>query len=203
MQRFLNFLTNSRTLSILGVIVLTIFLLLMAQTFEVGLVWVGIALGALLALWLLTYLWKRWRARQASNKLEGVLEQAAADKAATPDKREEVEALRVRLAEAVKTIKRSKLGQMSGSAALYELPWYIVIGNPAAGKSTAVLNSGLQFPFADKGGAVIQGIGGTRNCDWFFTTEGILLDTAGRYSVHEEDRREWLGFLDLLKRYRP
>ncbi|WP_426400233.1 type VI secretion system membrane subunit TssM [Ralstonia sp. R-29] len=203
MQRFLKFLTNTRTLSILGVIVLTIFLLLMAQTFEIGLVWAGVALGVLLALWLLTYLWKRWRARQASNKLEGVLEQAAADKTATPDKREEVEALRVRLAEAVKTIKTSKLGQLSGSAALYELPWYIVIGNPAAGKSTAVLNSGLQFPFADKGGAVIQGIGGTRNCDWFFTTEGILLDTAGRYSVHEEDRREWLGFLDLLKRYRP
>ena len=33
MQRFLNFLTNSRTLSVLGVIVLTIFLLLIAQTF--------------------------------------------------------------------------------------------------------------------------------------------------------------------------
>ena len=32
MQRFLNFLTNSRTLSVLGVIVLTIFLLLIAQT---------------------------------------------------------------------------------------------------------------------------------------------------------------------------
>jgi len=157
MQRFLNFLTNSRTLSVLGVIVLTIFLLLIAQTFEIGLVWAGIALGVLLALWLVAYIWKRWRARQASKKLEGVLEQAAtADKAATPDKREEVEALRVRLAEAVKTIKRSKLGQLSGDAALYELPWYIVIGNPAAGKSTAVLNSGLQFPFADKGGAVIS-----------------------------------------------
>ena len=46
-------------------------------------------------------------------------------------------------------------------------------------------------------------MGGTRNCDWFFTTEGILLDTAGRYSVHEEDRNEWMGFLDLLKRHRP
>ena len=44
---------------------------------------------------------------------------------------------------------------------------------------------------------------GTRNCDWFFTTEGILLDTAGRYSVHEEDRTEWIGFLGLLKRFRP
>ena len=155
MQRFLNFLTNSRTLSVLGVIVLTIFLLLIAQTFEIGLVWAGIALGVLLALWLVAYIWKRWRARQASKKLEGVLEQAAtADKAATPDKREEVEALRVRLAEAVKTIKRSKLGQLSGDAALYELPWYIVIGNPAAGKSTAVVKSGLKFPFADGTGNI-------------------------------------------------
>ncbi|WP_454712169.1 type VI secretion system membrane subunit TssM [Cupriavidus nantongensis] len=205
MHRILNFLTHTRTLSVFGVVVLTVFLLLMAQTFEIGLAWVAIVLGVLLLAWLATYLWKRWRARRASGKLEGILEQQAdmAAKAAPPDKRDEVEALRTRLASAVKTIKTSKLGQMSGSEALYELPWYIVIGNPAAGKSTAVLNSGLQFPFADKNSAVIHGIGGTRNCDWFFTTEGILLDTAGRYAVHEEDRREWLGFLDLLKRYRP
>jgi type VI secretion system protein ImpL len=78
-----------------------------------------------------------------------------------------------------------------------------VIGNPAAGKSSAVVSSGLNFPFVDKRDGVLQGIGGTRNCDWFFTTEGILLDTAGRYSVHEEDRDEWLGFLSLLKRNRP
>jgi type VI secretion system protein ImpL len=71
----------------------------------------------------------------------------------------------------------------------------MTIGNPAAGKSTAVVNSGLKFPFDDGGDAIIKGIGGTRNCDWFFTTEGILLDTAGRYSVHEEDREEWLVFL--------
>ncbi len=122
---------------------------------------------------------------------------------AEPAKRAELDVLRTRLADTVKTIKTSKIGQVSGGSALYELPWYIVIGNPAAGKSSAVINSGLQFPFADKNSAVIHGIGGTRNCDWFFTTEGILLDTAGRYSVHEEDRSEWLGFLDLLKRYRP
>lgn len=115
----------------------------------------------------------------------------------------EIQALKQRMQEAVKTIKTSKLGQMSGAEALYELPWYMTIGNPAAGKSTAVVNSGLKFPFDDGGDAIIKGIGGTRNCDWFFTTEGILLDTAGRYSVHEEDREEWLGFLGLLKKHRP
>jgi type VI secretion system protein ImpL len=48
----------------------------------------------------------------------------------------------------------------------------------------------------------VQGVGGTRNCDWFFTTDGILLDTAGRYSVFEADRAEWFSFLDLLRRHR-
>ena len=50
---------------------------------------------------------------------------------------------------AIETIKTSKLGLKSGAAALYELPWYMIIGNPAAGKSSAILHSGLQFPFAD------------------------------------------------------
>ena len=32
---------------------------------------------------------------------------------------------------------------------------------------------------------------------------GILIDTAGRYSVHDEDRQEWLAFLAMLKKNRP
>ncbi len=114
----------------------------------------------------------------------------------------EIQALRQRMQEAVKTIKTSKLGQTSGAEALYESPWYMTIGNPAAGKSTAVVNSGLKFPFDDGGDAVIKGIGGTRNCDWFFTTEGILLDTAGRYQSHEEDRAE-AGFPRPASRKSP
>jgi type VI secretion system protein ImpL len=102
--------------------------------------------------------------------------------------------------EAIGTIKTSKLGLNSGAAALYELPWYMIIGNPAAGKSSAVGCSGLQFPIA--GSKAVQGVGGTRDCDWFFTSQGILLDTAGRYSTVEADRAEWFGFLELLRKYR-
>ncbi|WP_350583019.1 type VI secretion protein IcmF/TssM N-terminal domain-containing protein, partial [Pseudomonas sp. HY2-MNA-CIBAN-0224] len=81
---------------------------------------------------------------------------------------------------------------------------YMVIGNPAAGKSSAVLHSGLKFPFMEKTNKLsVQGVGGTRNCDWFFSTEGILLDTAGRYSAYEDDRSDWLSFLNLLKKNRP
>jgi len=204
MQRILNVLTHPRTLSIVGLLALAAALFIGADALQIDPIWPAVVLGAVIVLWLLVWLVRKLRARRGNRKLGEMLEQQAeTGKVSAPVKPAELDTLRTRLADAVKTIKTSKIGQVSGGSALYELPWYIVIGNPAAGKSSAVLNSGLQFPFAEKNDAVIHGIGGTRNCDWFFTTEGILLDTAGRYAVHEEDRTEWLGFLGLLKRYRP
>lgn len=120
------------------------------------------------------------------------------------DESEKIQFLKQQMNESIRTLRKSRLGDKRGHAALYELPWYMMIGNPAAGKSSAIQNSGLRFPFAEnnRDKAAIQGIGGTRNCDWFFSTEGILLDTAGRYAVYEEDHQEWLGFLGLLKKSR-
>ena len=34
----------------------------------------------------------------------------------------------------------------------------------------------------------IRGVGGTRNCDWWFTDEAVLIDTAGRYTTQDSDR---------------
>ncbi|MEJ8857265.1 type VI secretion system membrane subunit TssM [Variovorax robiniae] len=207
MSRFFSFLLDTRTLSIIGFLALAGVLFLGVQQLELALTYAVAAFAVALAIWLVVWLVRRWRRRKANQELGDMLEHqgetAPVTPVADPARRAEIEALRARMIEAIKTIKTSKIGQVSGNEALYELPWYMVIGNPAAGKSTAILNSGLQFPFAEKGNAVIQGIGGTRNCDWFFTTEGIVLDTAGRYSVHQEDRKEWFGFLDLLKKYRP
>ena len=205
MRRFSYWLRDRRFWSVIGVSLLLALTFLSTRILKTGLVWVGVV--AVLALLVLggTWLWRRRQARKSSDRIADMIDQQA-DQAvshAEDDRREEIEQLRVRMHEAVKTIKTSKLGDLTGRAALYELPWYMVIGNPAAGKSTAIVNSGLRFPFSDKVGNIIQGIGGTRNCDWFFTTEGILLDTAGRYSVYEEDRKEWLGFLNLLKKTRP
>src|SRR3990167_1050625 len=206
MQRIWRFLLDTRTLTVIGVAALAGLLLLGADTLKLGLIWVGVVLGLLGLAWLIVWGVRRWRAQRAAQSLEQAMADEA-DKAvreaADAGKQDEVAAVRERMAEAVKLIKSSKLGETSGSAALYELPWYAVIGNPAAGKSSAVVKSGLKFPFADSADNVIQGIGGTRHCDWYFTTEGILLDTAGRYAVHEEDRKEWLGFLSLLKKHRP
>ncbi|WP_322867350.1 type VI secretion system membrane subunit TssM [Aquicoccus sp. G2-2] len=75
---------------------------------------------------------------------------------------------------------------------------------PGTGKTTALRQSGLHFPIdlTDD----LKGVGGTRNCDWFFTEDAVLIDTAGRYTEQESDPEvdatEWRGFLDLLARHR-
>lgn len=208
MQRFWLFLLDARTLAVIGFVALAGVLFLGADALQVGVIWGGGVLLALALIWLGVWLYRRHRVRRAGQALEQAIA-ADADQAiqqarqgGRADQADEASALRERMAEAVKRIKTSRLGETSGSAALYELPWYAIIGNPAAGKSSAIVKSGLTFPFAENTDAIVQGIGGTRHCDWYFTTEGILLDTAGRYAVHEEDHREWLGFLKLLKTHR-
>jgi len=115
----------------------------------------------------------------------------------------ELESLKQKMDEAVASLKASGLGvKYRGTAALYALPWYMIIGPSAAGKSTLLRNSGLHFPYAHADDIDIRGFGGTRNCDWWFSEEAVFLDTAGRYTTEENDHEEWVTFLGLLRKYR-
>ena len=202
MQKTWQFLTTRTSLIVIGWLAFAAFLLMGAALLEVPMSWAFGVLAFAFAIGLMVWLWRRHSRNRSAAALGGMLEQQMNKGAGKgdPAQRQEHDVIKKRMLDAIATIKGSKLGHLSGDAALYELPWYMVIGNPAAGKSTAIASSGLQFPFADS--KIIQGVGGTRNCDWFFTTDGILLDTAGRYSVVDEDRTEWFGFLSLLKKYR-
>ncbi len=199
----MKWLRNARVASAVGFLILIALIwfvgpLLGLKTVESRLGWIF----AVMVLWVLTLLFGQLLAQRGNKLLEGMLRRQADDAVigASADQRAEVALLRQRLLGAISTLKKSRLGNARGSAALYELPWYMIMGHPAAGKSSAILQSGLTFPFSDK--SAIQGVGGTRNCDWFFSTEGVLLDTAGRYATHSEDRAEWIEFLKLLKKYR-
>jgi type VI secretion system protein ImpL len=110
-----------------------------------------------------------------------------------------------RFNDAIKILQTSKHGK---NGKLYMLPWYIIIGQPGSGKTTALKNSGLQFPLHSQfGDEPIQGAGGTRYCDWWFTNEAIMIDTAGRYTSQDDTKKSesksWIGFLNILKKGRP
>jgi type VI secretion system protein ImpL len=112
--------------------------------------------------------------------------------------------LRQRFEEAIEALRKSR---RKGAASLYDLPWYVIIGPPGAGKTTVLVNSGLNFPLAQKfGKEAVRGVGGTRNCDWWFTDEAILLDTAGRFTTQDSnakaDASGWSAFLKLLRKFR-
>jgi len=122
----------------------------------------------------------------------------------------ELEVLRKRFQHALGVLKKARFRTPEGERrTISQLPWYMFIGAPGSGKTTALVNAGLRFPLGDprSGEQALQGVGGTRNCDWWFTDEAVLVDTAGRYTTQESDQQAdsaaWLGFLDLLKRFRP
>ncbi|MBV8422704.1 MAG: type VI secretion system membrane subunit TssM, partial [Hyphomicrobiales bacterium] len=137
------------------------------------------------------------RERAAAKIAQAMVEPAAEES--------DAQILREKMEDALATLKRAG---KSSARELYDLPWYLIIGPPGAGKTTALVNSGLRFPLAgDAAAKAVQGVGGTRYCDWWFTDEAVLIDTAGRYTTQDADakvdRRSWLAFLDILRKHRP
>jgi len=161
----------------------------------------GIAIGLVVVFWGLKGLLRAFKAERASVGLvkQVVKQEDPSNARASADARQ----LQQRFEEAVMALQKSKGARVN----LYDLPWYIIIGPPGSGKTTAIVNSGLHFPLTQKfGKEALRGVGGTRNCDWWFTDQAILLDTAGRYTTQDSDRASdsggWHAFLGLLQKYR-
>lgn len=154
-------------------------------------------IGVIVATLALVHGLRFWQGRKAQKALETVV--------AHNDDRDDDDGrlLEARMNEALAALK----GSSGKRNFLYDVPWYVVIGPPGAGKTTALVNSGLNFPLAGSGDAQpVAGIGGTRACDWWFTDQAVLIDTAGRYTTQdsnaESDKKSWLSFLSLLKKHR-
>jgi type VI secretion system protein ImpL len=202
-----RFLLSRWSLSFVGVAILSALVWFFGPLLETLEGWIprlAIAL-VLLAIWAATNLLLDLRRRRRERTLEeGVTEGMAAAARADESASEEVAALSERLSTALALLKKAR----GTRGYLYEQPWYAIIGPPGAGKTTALLNAGLKFPLAaEMGQGAVAGVGGTRLCDWWFTENAVLIDTAGRYTTQDSnatvDRAGWDAFLGLLRRTRP
>lgn len=166
-----------------------------ARCLAIGLIFVCIALP-LLMVWL--------KHRRAENALKSGLTR--------DDEKARVQGAKLEsiFTQAVNTLKKNQKRRsiFESKQGLYELPWYVLIGPPGSGKTTLLKNAGLRFPLgAQWGDDPLKGVGGTRNCDWWFTDKAVLLDTAGRFTTQDSDlhtdQAGWQAFLKLLTQYRP
>ena len=155
----------------------------------------GVAIGVL-------FLRKIWLRRREQQFVQQVIEQDEARlKTLTGKEKDDLKELQERWREAIEALRRSHLRKYGNP--LYVLPWYLVIGESASGKTTAIKSARLSSPFTEV--SRTSGISGTKNCDWWFFEQAVILDTAGRYAIpidEGKDKEEWQRFLTLLMKYR-
>jgi len=200
MGRLLQVLLSPRAAPVLGVAVLVLTIFLVGTFCGIDPTWLAVAAGAVVVIAFVLLFLKKQSAQKAAGALEAALKAQGQSQAAStrPDQRASIEELKSTFDESLDLLRKSKMGR----GALHTIPYYMLIGPPGSGKSTLLRQSGLSFPYMTKGRSAIRGLGGTKNCDWWFADRGILLDTAGRYTTETDDRDEWMAFLRLLKRGR-
>ena len=161
---------------------------------------VAIGMVILAALLVSYHFFLKWVQARKSKQLAGSIAQhgaAAPNSISNPNSRAKLDAM-----------KRSfEIGMEKFATSgkdVYSMPWYVVVGEPGAGKTEAIRHCNVGFPpgLQDE----MQGVGGTINMNWWFTNRAVLLDTAGRLMFEEVvpgETHEWPEFLKLLKRNRP
>ena len=156
---------------------------------------VGLFLGAL-------FFHKLLLRKKEQKFVNQIIEQDNASlKSANKKEKEVSHEMQVKWKEAMASLQKSHLKHQGNP--LYVLPWYMMIGKSGTGKTTAITSARLSSSFSEV--SSVSGISGTRNCDWWFFEQAILIDTAGRYAIpvdEDRDKDEWQKFLSILAKYR-
>ncbi|KVA46771.1 hypothetical protein WI58_15090 [Burkholderia cepacia] len=90
-----------------------------------------------------------------------------------------------------------------GRHSLYRLPWYVLLGEEASGKTTLLRESGLKFWRDDIPPSAHEQ---SEACQWWLADEAVLLEPAGAISLPSERgepyRVLWENLLRRVKRVR-
>lgn len=216
MRKLFSALSNPTFITLVGIILLALVIWLIGPIIAVGeykpLASVHVRMLTIVVIflgWGLNNLRHKHADKKAADSLNSELlkdSDSPAPTSAQSGEQAESEIINDRLQSALKRLQDNQKG--FGRQKLYQLPWYVIVGAPGSGKTTALQQSGLNFPLDNEIQAgSIPGSGGTRYCDWWFSDQAILIDTAGRYTTQDTpnktESRAWLSFLGRLKKTRP
>ncbi|MBW3567844.1 MAG: hypothetical protein KY410_07805, partial [Proteobacteria bacterium] len=171
--------------------------LFLGKEIEDALVVNVIVFGTWFVIWIIRRTYVRLRARAQARR---VINEDEPDPEAGIPTRELLRNLKKRWQGAMRSIRQSQLRQHGNP--VYVLPWYMVIGRPRSGKSTAMKNARLLSPLLE---SLDHDNGQTRNLDFWLYEDAIVIDTAGRYAVPDNaqrDRLEWAALLDMLANHK-
>ncbi|MCP4248306.1 MAG: hypothetical protein GY778_14765, partial [bacterium] len=153
----------------------------------------GVVLGISLLVFLISRLFGRGK-RKRSKKMAKDLAADADDDRMAISGRAAIKANNDKFFTAIREMRKG-LG-----ISIYELPWYVVMGDSGCGKTRLINEGGLTFSTGKPEGYQL----GTLNYNWWFTEDAIFIDMAGRLCnpQDDDDHREWQAFLNTIAKGR-
>ncbi|MCC7155792.1 MAG: hypothetical protein IT161_14550, partial [Bryobacterales bacterium] len=163
-----------------------------AAIIDHGLLWSAAGVGAVLALvigyW--CFIWiRQWAVRRANRPRKTV------DKAPEAEPADHA-ALRRLMAEATARLRASPDYGMGRPVRLYDLPVTLLAGPPGAGKTSTLLNSGVEPHLLAGQTFTDAGVAPTQVANFFISKQGLFIEIAGR--IWNGGLEPWRAFLGCL-----
>ncbi len=158
-----------------------------------------LSISLLFLAWGLAMVFSNWK-RDKRKKAEENDEQAQARLRREEQIIEQQVTLHERFRDAMRTLRTSSLYRGRSERWKRDLPWYLLLGPHASGKTSLLDYSGLEFPLNKHAEQrMTRSIQGTDYADWYFAEHAVIVDTAGRYLTQPDSDLDALGWRTLLK----
>lgn len=102
---------------------------------------------------------------------------------------------------AINFLKKTKISADNSKKRLYDLPWYLVIGDQSVQKNKILTNANLKFLLTKRNSKIYQSE--QRHCDWWATRDATFLDVNPQYFYTKEKSQQhcWEMFLSLISKH--